>query len=500
MAADFVEYAMAAEISEVEALEPRSLAEVKRQPDWPLWEKAIQEELALLQETGTWELTDAPDGANIVGLKWVFCMKKDVTGNVICYKAHLVAQGFSQVPGVNYFDTFAPIEKLASIRAALAMAAAEDMELHQIDIKGAYLNGELTAHEIIFMQQPPGYHAPNTSGKVCHLHKTLYGLKQSGQCWYQRLVDIMMQHLGFSCCDVDQAVFFQHEGQLIIIVLVHVDDCMIAATTIMLIEHFKVEITKHVKISDLGELHWLLGIEIRHKRDKHTIHLSQHSYIDSILHCYSLQNLKPVSIPMETSIHLSTSQSPATTAEFAQMCNVLYHKAMGLLMYALLGTHPDISFAVQTVSHFSKKPRPAHWEAVKRIFWYLKGMRDLWLSFGHVKIDLAGYADADGSMAEDRHAISGYAFIVYGGAISWSAKCQDIISLLMTESECMTATHMAKEALWLCSLIEQLFGTTLSPTTLFLDNQSAITLSKDHQYHARTKHIDICFHFICWII
>jgi hypothetical protein len=287
---------------------------------------------------------------------------------------------------------------------------------------------------------------------------------------------------------------------LIISILIHVDDCTIAATTITLIERFKVEIAKHVEISDLGELHWLLGIKIRHERDKRSIHLSQCSYIDSILHRYNLQDLKPVSIPMEMSIRLLTSQSPATTAKFAQMCDVPYHEAISSLMYASLGTCPDILFAVQTVSRFLKKPGPAHWAAVKRIFRYLKGTRDLWLSFGHAKIDLAGYADANGSMAEDRHAISGYTFIVHGGAVSWSAKCQDIISLLMTESEYVAATHAAKEALWLCSLIEQLFGTTLSPTTLFSDNQLAITLSKDHQYHARTKHIDIRFHFICWII
>lgn len=234
--------------------------------------------------------------------------------------------------------------------------------------------------------------------------------------------------------------------------------------------------------------------------EKPTIHLSQRSYIDSILRRYNLQDLKPVSIPMETSIHLSTSQSPATTAEFAQMRDVPYHEAVGSLMYASLGMRPDISFAVQTVSRFSTKPGLIHWDAVKRIFRYLKGTKDLWLSFGHAKIDLAGYADADGSMAEDRHAISGYAFIVHGGAVSWSAKRQEIVSLSTTESEYVAVTHAAKEALWLRSLIEQLFGTTLSPTTLFSDNQSAIALSKDHQYHARTKHIDIRFHFIHWII
>jgi hypothetical protein len=184
------------------------LAEAKHRPDWQLWEKAIHEELALLQEAGTWELTKAPNGANIVGSKWVFRAKKDTAGIVIRHKARLVAQGFSQVPGIDYFDTFAPVAKLTSIRTVLAMAAAEDMELHQINIKGEYLNGELTECETIYMSQPPGYHAPNSTGKVCRLHKTLYGLKQSGRCWYQKLINIMLK-LGFARCDVNQAVFFK---------------------------------------------------------------------------------------------------------------------------------------------------------------------------------------------------------------------------------------------------------------------------------------------------
>jgi Reverse transcriptase (RNA-dependent DNA polymerase) len=209
MVADFVdEYVMVAEMSDFEALEPRSLTEAKRRPDWQLWEKAVHEELATLREAGTWELTEAPKGANIVSSKWVFRAKKDAAGIVIRHKARLVAQGFWQVPGVDYFDTFTPVAKLASIRAVLAMAAAEDMELHQIDIKGAYLNGELTERETIYMSQPPGYPAPNSAGKVCRLRKTLYGLKQSGRRWYQKLVDIMLK-LVFSRCDVDQAVFFK---------------------------------------------------------------------------------------------------------------------------------------------------------------------------------------------------------------------------------------------------------------------------------------------------
>ena len=127
-------------------------------------------------------------------------------------------------------------------------------------------------------------------------------------------------------------------------------------------------------------------------------------------------------------------------------------------------------------------------------------MADLWLSYGQKKVELTGYADVDGSMAEDRHAISGYAFIIHGGAVSWSAKHQEIVSLSTTKSEYIAATHTAKEALWLQSLIQQLFNITLSPTTLYSDNQSMIVLTKDHQYHAHTKHIDIQYHFICWIV
>ena len=182
------------------------------------------------------------------------------------------------------------------------------------------------------------------------------------------------------------------------------------------------------------------------------------------------------------------------------MRNIPYHEAVGSLMYASLGTYPDITYAVQTVSQFSTKPGLAHWEAVKCIFRYLKGTKDLWLSYGGNKKELVGYADADGNMAEDRHAISGYAFLLHGGAVSWTTKRQEIISLSTTESEYVAATYAAKEALWLRSLLSQLFDITLKPTTLFSDNQSAIALTKDHQYYACTKHIDIRFHFIRWIV
>src|ERR1700678_874687 len=497
------EYALAAETADSEALEPQSLSEAKSRPDWKLWEKAIEEELETLRAAGTWKLENAPEGVNVVGSTWVFKAKKDAAGNVVRYKARLVAQGFSQVPGVDYFDAYAPVARLASIRMVLAFAAAENLETGQIDIKGAYLNGELTKDEVIFMKQAPGYEEVSKDGtlKVLRLWKTLYGLKQAGRRWYHKLVEIMSK-LGFSRCEGDQAVFYRRceKSKVLIIVLVHVDDCSIVGNTKMLIARFKVEIAKFVDITDMGELNWILGIEVRRIREERKILSSQRSYIDSILRRYGFEDLKLISTPMDLSIQLTSTQSPSTTEEIGAMRNVPYHEAVGSLMYATLGTRPDICFAVQTVSGFNSKPGLAHWEAVKRIFRYLKGTRELWLSYGEVTKELVGYADADGSTNEDRKAISGYAFMINGGAVSWSAKHQEIISLSTTEREYTAATYAAKEALWLRQLIPQIFGVSLNATTLFSDNQSAIALTKEHQHHAHTKHIDVHFHFIRWIV
>jgi hypothetical protein len=170
------------------------------------------------------------------------------------------------------------------------------------------------------------------------------------------------------------------------------------------------------------------------------------------------------------------------------------------LNYAALGTRPDISYAVGILSKFLDKPGTTHWAAVKRVFAYLSGTTDLVLMYGKQQKELEGYSDADGSMHEERKAVSGYAFILDGGAVSWSSKKQDIIALSTTEAEYVAASHAVKEALWLRTLISQIFGSLTRPTTMHSDNQSAIALAKDHQYHARTKHIDIRFHFIRWVL
>lgn len=353
------------------------------------------------------------------------------------------------------------------------------------------------------MRHPPGY-APRDAGtKVLRLRKMLYGLKQSGRRWYQKLTWIFVDELGLTRCDVDQAVFFRHDGCDVTIVVVHVDDCTIAATTASLVSALKSGLSRYVEVTDLGSLHWLLGIEVQRNCDAKTLSLSQTAYIDSILGRFNFEELKSVSSPMDPNLHLHSTQGPKTAQDHALMRGVPYREALGSLMYAAMATRPDIAFAVTLLSRFSNDPGPAHWEAVKRVFRYLKGSRKLRLTYGGIGDagdgGMKGYADADGSMQEDRRAISGNAFLIDGGAVSWYSKRQEIVSLSTTESEYVAATHTAKEAIWLRQLIMQIFKPIDGPTILFSDNQSAIALTKDHQYHARTKHIDIRYHFLRWV-
>ena len=241
-------------------------------------------------------------------------------GNIARYKARLVAQGFSQIGGVNYNDTYAPVARLASSHAIIAMANHLHLELQQVDIKGAYLNSVLNKGEVLYMQHPPGYKSHDTGNHVLCLVKTLYGLKQSGCRWYQKLSSIFIS-LGFQQCSVDQAVFHKSDKRKkeLTVVAVHVDDCTITATNACLIEDFKAGLHKHVEVTDLGALHWMLGIEIRWDREAGTVHLSQRAYIDSILRRYHLADLKPLLTPMDTSIWLTVEQAPASTAEHAAM-------------------------------------------------------------------------------------------------------------------------------------------------------------------------------------
>ena len=182
------------------------------------------------------------------------------------------------------------------------------------------------------------------------------------------------------------------------------------------------------------------------------------------------------------------------------MKHIPYREAVGSLNYAATGTCADIKFAVSTVARFCENPGWEHWEAVKQIFYYLKGTQKFELVYGSEHRGIEGYVNADGTSQDHRCVISSYIFLIDGGAVSWSSKKQELVTLSTTEAEYVAATQAAKEAIWLRRLIGELFTPLDEPTTIFSDSKSAIALASDGHYHARTKHIDIRYHFICYII
>ncbi|GBE88222.1 hypothetical protein SCP_1300360 [Sparassis crispa] len=476
-------YSVGSAASDALGFDPRSIAEAKHRPDWPKWQEAMHDEIRRLESRKAWVYADPPprsSGHNIVGSKWVFRTKRDARGEVTGYRARLVAQGYTQVEGVDYFsdDTYAAVSKLASIRVILSVAARNSWHTHQVDVKSAYLYGKLQEDEKIYMRPPPDIELEGlTPGKILLLLVVLYGLHQSGRRWYVRLRKILE---GFKLMQLehDHAVFYQHhpDGEISIIFL-HVDDMTLVCSLLTNLLRLKEMIKSELEITDNGELHWLLGIEVRRNLEKHTIALSQRAYIESIVARYGFSDAKSLSQPMDPHVKLSIDQCPVSTAEYAAMRDKPYLEALGALQYVSVATRPDITFA------------------------YLKGTADVWLVLGGSEDnDIVGYSDADGMSTEGRCAISGYVFMLNGGAVSWSSKRQGLVTLSTTEAEYVALTHASKEAIWLRSFIKELFGEPEQSLPLRSDNQSAIALAKDDRFHARTKHIDIRFHFIRYAI
>jgi len=314
----------------------------------------MDHELETLERAGTWSDVLWPAGKNVVGSKWVFKLKRKADGSIDKYKARLVAQGFTQIHGIDYFSTYSPVAKLASFHAILALAAHHNWEIESFNFNGAYLNGTLDEGEEIYMQLPPRYKG-GAAGTVKQLHKSLYGLKQAGQKWYNALCHVLTD-LGFEVSQADPGVFYTQAKGHILILAVHVDDCMMTGSSGELIEQYKQKFHAHYALTDLGPLHWLLGIKVTCDRAARTISLSQTTYIDSILSQFNLSDAHPYQVPMTPSLALSRHDAPLNATEAAHMRKVPYREAISSLMYASIATRPNITFTISTLSQFLENP------------------------------------------------------------------------------------------------------------------------------------------------
>jgi hypothetical protein len=348
---------------------------------------------------------------------------------------------------------------------------------------GVYLHAVL--EEEVFMEALPGI-----TDMVLLLLKVLYGLKQAGHVWYKTMARAFME-MGFTVLELDQSVFIRTTSDGKLIVPVSTDDMLIAGSTLKAIEVFKGELKVRFKVTDLGELKWLLGFEVKRDQVARTITINQKAYIEVMTEWFGLTDAKRVWTPMEAGFVFEESK-PEDVIE------VPYQEVCRHVLWPAIISRPDIQFAVGILARAMCTPSKMHWDAIKQVMHYLHTTRDLWLVMGGGdEMELYGVADADWAGQEDWHLTSGYVMHVGGGVVSWSSKWQPTIALSTAEAEYIAATEVCKEILWFQTFLKELGFGPKGATDIKCDNQSAITLCKDPKYHACTKHLDIKYHFIC---
>ncbi|RDB14617.1 Retrovirus-related Pol polyprotein from transposon TNT 1-94 [Hypsizygus marmoreus] len=499
---------------------PDNYAQAMSRPDADVWRAAMQREYASLQERGVFQPTTLPKGRKAIGVRWVFDYKLNPDGSIIRgkEKARLVAQGFNQRPE-DYGNTYAPVAKMTSIRMVLAYAALHDLELMCCDVKTAFLNA-LLSHEV-YCKQIPGF--PEADPALVYLVlRALYGLKQSSFEWYSLLRSVL-EGIGLVRCEVDHAVFYGRfssspdasipmptdGSDLVIILPVHVDDCLGATNSLPLYLWVLREMNKHFEVIDLGAASLYLGIRITRDRSVRKLWLSQRHFITELLTTYNLLNAHPSPVPLRQKLLPSTPSPPNSLPDIADAdIKIHFQRLVGSILYLALCTRPDIAYTAMALGQFNSNPTRAHLLAAKGVLRYLLGTIDYALEYNFSQAPVGpplsvlipnncAMMDADWASDEsDRRSISGYVFFLFSALVSWSATKQRTTALSSTEAEYMAMSHAIREALWIRLLLISLGFPIPCPFPLLCDNQSAIEIANSESLSSRSKHIDVRYHFI----
>ncbi|KAK1416517.1 hypothetical protein QVD17_32308 [Tagetes erecta] len=452
----------------------------------PLWRKAMDDEYNALISNGTWDLVPAPIAKAPIGCKWVFRVKRKPDGSIKTYKARLVAKGFHQQYGRDYFDTFSPVTKPATIRIVLSLALSKGWPLRQLDINNAFLQGTLT--EEVYMKQPTGYINQQFPNHVCRLRKSIYGLKQASRAWYMELTSFLIQ-FGFKKSLADASLFIFQQGKHIIYFMVYVDDIVLTGSHPKVLEKFISTLASRFSLKDLGMLHHFLGIEVIPTSSG--LFLSQHRHIEDLLTNVKMEGAKDVTTPLCSTESLYPNDgSPAVDP-------TPYRQIIGSLQY-LAFTRPDVSFAVNRLSQFMHAPTQKHWQALKRVLRYLKGTiyHGLFLSRGS-PLTLTAFADSDwGGTNDGGRSTSAYLLYLGSNIISWRSSRQKSVSRSSTEAEYKALANAAAELSWVQNILQELGITLPHCPRLFCDNTGATYLCANPVYHSRMKHVALDYHFV----
>jgi hypothetical protein len=393
---------------------PTSISEAYASQDADYCKEAVCSDMDSILANGTWEINDRLYGCKPVGCKWVFKKKLRPDDTIEKYKARLVAKGYTQKEGEYFFDTYSPVARLTTIRVLLSLAASHGLLIHQMDVKTAFLNGELD--EEIYMDQLDGFVVGGQEGKVCKLLKSLYGLKQAPKQWHEKF-ERTLTVVGFVVNKADKCVYYRHGGGEGVILCMYVDDILIFGTNIDVIKEVIDFLSRCFEMKDLVVDDVILNIKLL-KDDDGGITLLQSHYVEKILSHFGYSDCKSSPTPYDRSMLVRKNQGHPKDAKD----QLRYSQIIGSLMYLASATRPDISFAVSKLSQFVSNPGDVHWQALERVLRYLNGTASYGIQYSGYPRVLEGYSDSNWiSDADETKATSGYVFTLGGGAVSWKS-------------------------------------------------------------------------------
>ncbi|GJW88702.1 retrovirus-related pol polyprotein from transposon TNT 1-94 [Tanacetum coccineum] len=431
------------------------------------WFQAMQDEIHEFDRLEVWELVPRPIYVMVIALKWIYKVKLDEYGDVLKNKARLVAKGYRQEEGIDFEESFAPVARIEAIRIFIANAATKNMIIYQMDVKTAFLNGDL--QEEVFVSQPEGFEDQENPTHVYRLKKALYGLKQAPRAWYDTLSKFLLANNFFKGV-VDPTLFTRKSGKHILLVQIYVDDIIFASTDHNACNKFSNEMSSKFQMSMMGQMSFFLGLQV--SQSPGGIFINQAKYALETLKKYGMDLSDPVDTPMVDRLKLDEDLMgiPVDQTRFRGM--------VGSLMY-LTASRPDLVFAVCMCARYQAKPTKKHFEAIKRVFRYLKGTINMGLWYPKDNaMSLTAYADADHAGCQDsRRSTSGSAQFLGDRLVSWSSKKQRSTAISTTEAEYIAMSGCCAQILWMRSQLKD-YGFDFNKIPLYCDNKSAIDFNK----------------------
>ena len=454
------------------------------------WKNAIKTEYDNLVKRGVFrkiKLKDLPAGSNVISGRWVFKNKPKSDGTLKTQRARVVARGFQAKPGQDYHETFAPVAAATTIRIIFAVTVKLGLKLTSADFVGAFQNAKLDT--TVYFRPPPGLDC--NRDEVWELLMALYGLKNSPMLWSESLKKVLL-NLDFKQADNDPCLFYKINDKNYILVGIIVDDLIIASRTRQEANALLEAVGKVYEVKNLGKPEYVIGIHINHDEDAGTIHLNQELYISNMAIRFGQQNAKQTTTAAATTTRLTQDMgSPPAKGD--------YRALIGCLLYVVI-TRPDVATIISQLSRYLQAPQEAHYRAALRVLRFLFSTKTKSLYyFDHclvVGLELLAYSDSTwNSNPDNSRSRSGYAIFFNGCFIAWKSTLQKLVTLSSCEAEYVALNLAAREVIWLRRLLSEL-GFEQKPTTLLVDNQSAIALAKHKMVKPRTKHIALRYHWI----